>query len=65
MSSSDFTCKCGQKLGEVKNGVLRYERNVAVRNFLRAGYAQLKCPKCGQARTFRGGVVMLRASGSD
>jgi hypothetical protein len=44
-------------LGEVKNGVLRHDSAVAVRNYLAHGYAVLTCPACQQTRVFRGGAV--------
>ncbi len=57
MSSSDFSCSCGYKIGTVKSGVLKHERGVKVKTYLRSGYAVLTCPSCGKMRTFRGNRV--------
>lgn len=60
MSASAFSCRCGFHLGTVKNGALRHEHNVRVRNYLRKGYAVLTCPACGRERVYRGGLVETR-----
>lgn len=64
MSSSDFRCRCGFKLGTVKNGVLRHPPSVGARNYLSAGYAILTCPRCQEERPYRGGIVEARRIGS-
>lgn len=62
MSSSDFTCKCGYKLGEVKpSGILHPIEGAAELVFVdnKSGTSTFRCVACGVTVIFRGGRIDL------